>query len=1055
MNIMKRHFIFILLACAFLVPFIAYSQGQRVTVNGKVLDKTTGMTLPGVTVSSGVPLRPVGGTDGKGQFRVAVQDGATLVFSFIGFKQQRVKLSPGQTSVTVTLTEDNSQLEEVVVRGYVARSKQVSTGSSTVISNKDLQDNPVTNVDQLLQGKVAGLNVQVNTGAPGFRGSVQLRGLSTLSVSGNGSESFLQPTSPLYIIDGVPIDADKASDYGLQTQGPGISPTSLIPPEDIESIEILKDAQATSLYGSRGAYGVIIITTKRGNSETPRVRYTGNYYIQRPPQLRATIGGNAERHLKILQVMLNALSVDDLHKLAATPELADSLNAYYNNSTDWQGIFYQNAYNQTHNIAIDGGNPTFNYKTNLGYQNNTGIIKNTGFNRYSLNMNMEFRPNTKFRFFGSLFGAVGEQSKGDGSGLLQTGVAENGQASSLLPSPSFYLASSSVVSALQTKNSNNSRNLRANVEGRYEFIQGLALTANISYDYTSDTEDTFTPAAANSSFAQVYSFDGRSYTLYNRNNLSYSRTIGGDHNFFLNTFTEIYKQGKQQNITRQVRTPNDQLQGPVGYDAYNSRGGGVLTNYKDARIASIASAFSYDYKKKYVVDLSYRLDGTSSSGQEDPYSKNPAVGLRWNFWQEKWFQNSKWLNNGALRLSWGKNISPSGGLDDIYGVYDLQGTYNNNPVIGVDYDKIPNPNLKPTTTTQYNLGVDAGFFNSRLELTFDTYYKKVENMLFDRGLSTMTGFNKLKSNDVGLVDYGYELYIVGRPIRNGGKFDISLSANAAINRDVLTNLPKEFGGQTIKWDTDTRFQQHLAFRVGSNSLSNYMYINEGVYARDEDVPVNPVTGLRYRVGNEFFKAGDPIIKDLNGDYVLDENDYQITGNTQPLVTGGVSANIMYNKHWGLNIYASFTAKRTILNNALSDRLALMRDPFAKATAVPLNDLNVWRNPGDVAKYPNPFDYARYNNVQPFRKDQTLWAEDGSYFKLNNLTLSYMFDKKAIRRFGLYNLRIYFTTDNLFTISGYSGPNPENVTDLGRDNSDGYPVPRTYNLGINMELNTGK
>src|SRR5690606_7281411 len=212
---------------------------------------------------------PLSCTDGRGEFRVSVPNGSTLVFKFMGYIERRVTLKPGQTTVSVVMEEDQSALEEVVVRGFVSRSKQLSTGSSVTISGDEVKDVPVANVEQLLQGKVPGLNIQVNTGAPGFRGSTQIRGLSTLTVSGSGNESFLQPTSPLYVIDGVPLDADGASEFGFQQQGPGVSPLSMIPQEDIASIEILKDAQATSLYGSMAAYGVIIITTKRGNSEIP------------------------------------------------------------------------------------------------------------------------------------------------------------------------------------------------------------------------------------------------------------------------------------------------------------------------------------------------------------------------------------------------------------------------------------------------------------------------------------------------------------------------------------------------------------------------------------------------------------------------------------------------------------------------------------------------------------------------------------------------------------------------------------------------------------------
>jgi len=1048
---MKRNILFyVLLFVSIICCTETYSQEKFTIVNGTVVDKDTKEGVPGVSIILENTNKGLTQTNGNGKFAVNVPVGSTLLFKFLGYNTQKVKITT-QTNITVTISEDRKELDQVIIVAYQKRSKETTTGSSLSLNQKDLPAVPASNLEQLLQGRIPGVNIQSNTGAPGFRGSVQVRGLSSLSITGSGNDSFLQPTSPLYIIDGVPLDADKAAEYGFQSQGPGISPLSLIPVEDVEDIQFLKDAQATSMYGSRGAYGVIIITTKRGNSKVPRVRYSTNFFVKAPPKLRETLGGNSERQLKIQQILINARSIDDIRKIGDTPFLTDSLNAYFNNSTDWQNVFFQTTYNQSHNLALDGGDVKFNYKANLGYYSEKGVIKNTGFDRYNLNMNMEFKPNDKFRFFAAIAGSLGKQNKGNGAGLLQSGVAQNGQASSLLPPPSFYQASGGVLSALGTLNDNNARNLRTNVDARYEILPGLAISSALSYDYTSNTETTFTPAAANGQFSKLYDYVGRDFQLYNRNGITYSKTFGEKHSIFVNTFNEIYKQGSQAGITRQERTPNDQLQGPLGYDAFYSRGGGVLGNYRNATIASFAGSFSYDYEKKYVAEFSYRLDGTSSSGLENPYSKNPSIGLRWNFNKENWLSDMSWLSYGSLRLTWGQNIVPTGNLQSIYGIYNVNGNFNDNPTIGINYDMIPNPNLKPTTTSQYNFGVDLGLFKDKVSVVFDTYFKKVDNLLFDRNLSNSTGFGKLASNDLGIANYGTELMVTYRPVATKD-FDFSISINGAINRDVLLKLPAEYNGQYIRFD-GSAYAQHVVYRVGRNTLSNYLRINQGVYSRDSDVPVDPVTGKRYQANGQFFLGGDPILKDVNGDYILDGKDYEITGNSQPLITGGLTFTLRY-KNWGLSMFGTYTADRTVLNNALADRIALMRDPYALTSVVPLNDLDIWRGPGDVTKYPTPYDYRRFGQILPLRPDQTLWQESGSYFKLSNVQVSYTFDKKLLRRIGLYNLRVYASTDNLITFSKYSGPNPENVTPLGRDISTGYPVPRTYNIGLNLELNTG-
>ncbi|ULT28010.1 TonB-dependent receptor [Sphingobacterium sp. E70] len=292
---------------------------------------------------------------------------------------------------------------------------------------------------------------------------------------------------------------------------------------------------------------------------------------------------------------------------------------------------------------------------------------------------------------------------------------------------------------------------------------------------------------------------------------------------------------------------------------------------------------------------------------------------------------------------------PNSTLERVYGKYDITGGYNDKIGIGINYEQIPNPDLKPTTTSQYNLGLDMAFFNNRFELTYDTYYKKVDNILFEEKLSTSLGFDKVNSNSAAIANYGHELAVMYRPFTEG-RFTMSVGVNGAFNRDVLLKLPEHYGGQFVRWDYTNDLRQHIVFRVGTSTMSNYMLLNRGVYRTDADVPVDPVSGRRYRMANGTeFQAGDPIFADLDGNYILDENDYARTGNSQPLITGGLQLNLNYNHEtlgtFGLNVYGSYTAKRTILNNALAERLRLMNDPYGSQAVVPLDDINMWMKPG--------------------------------------------------------------------------------------------------------------
>jgi TonB-linked SusC/RagA family outer membrane protein len=964
-------------------------------------------------------------------------------------------VKPGRTKLNIRMTENTNKLDEAVIVGYQKTTRELTTGSATIVTRKEIQDIPTSNVESLLQGKVAGLNIQNNTGSPGGRGFVAIRGLSNISVKGNGNNAFLSPTSPLYVIDGVPVDPDANFSYGYQSAGPGVSPLSLIPPEDIQQIEVLKDAQATALYGSRGAYGVILVTTVRGSSPVPLVRYTANFWVNTPPKLRSVIGGNLERSIRVQDILKNG-TWEDIFKMSQTPFLADSLNPYYNNSTDWQGIFYQTTYNETHNVAVSGGDPKFNYKTNLGYYHENGVIRNTGFDRYSLDANTQYKPNPKLRVFSAFSASVGKRKLGSGNSLLQEGVSNSGKSSSLLPGPSFFASTASYLSAVGTQNDNKTLNLRASTDITYQILDGLSLATSISYSYASNTQDRFTPAAAHDDYSQIYGYDDRKFTLYNRNTITYFRSFNEAHNFTLNFFNEIYNKGFQAHVIQQDNTPNDQYQGPLAYEADSSLGGGVLDSYDRIHTASFAGFFSYNYKQKYVFNATYRLDGTSTSGFQNPYSKNPSLGFRWNFSKENLLKDSKWLSFGSLRGTWGQNIVPNGDLFDIYGTYVPRSTYDGNQRIGINFDQLPNPNLKPTTTTQYDLGFEGGFFDSRITVNFDAYYKSVKDLLRSKDIADITGFNKVNTNETSLVDYGYELTLGFHPLPPGPKLSWSVSINGAYNKDILTHLPDGVL-QLIQYDNG--YNQDVLYHVGRNSLSNYLYQTKGVFKTTANVPVDPATGLRYRTSNgQYFQGGDPDWQDVDHNYILNGDDRLPSGNTQPLVTGGIQSFLTYGD-FSFNFSASYTAVRSILNDALADRLSYVSDPFGNGTSsnpgpktiVNLQGLNYWTTPGQAAGFPNPYDYTRSGAVSPYRWDQTLFQEDGSYFKINTVTLAYMLDKDLTHRWGLNTIRFYLSCNNLLTISGYDGPNPENVSALGRDQSDGYPIPRTYNFGFNVEF----
>jgi len=1032
------------------------SAQQRIVVTGTVIDGSSKSkeTMPGVSITSGGSS--LGITDMNGKFRVTVAGNASLTFSYVGYESTTVKVN-NRTNISITLSTDSKTLQEVkVTAGYQTKSRALTTGAVVTISGKDIQGQPAGDVISLLQGKVAGLNIQNNTGAPGFRGSVTLRGISNINVSGSGNSSFLTPTSPLYVIDGVPVDDNTDYSYGFQQAGPGISPASQIPPEDIEDISVLKDAAATSLYGSRGAYGVILITTKRGNSKVPVIRYNGMAFMSTVPQLRSVIGGKGERLLRIDQILRYDTAYNHaIDLINSTPFLSDSLNAYYNNSTDWQSYFYRPTFNQTHTLNISGGDQQFNYKVALTAYDEKGVQENTGLSRYNLNMNMIYQPSRKFKLTGQLNNSIQKVQTGSGNGLQNAGVATGGSSSSLLPSPSLYSSVNSVLGALTTDNDNKILNTTANLNADYEILPNLKIGTALNYTGVSSTKDNFSPAALNSNQSQYYTYNDRSTTLYNRNQLTYVYSIkeGGEdaHNFNLFAFSELRASFFKADAILNDRGVNDQLRGPLTNmtDYLTSRGGTI--NYTDLRTVGFAGQFSYNYKQKYVLDLNYRIDGLSTNGPNAGYKKNPAVAFKWNFNKERFLENFSWLDYGDMRVSYGSNITPNGNIYQAYGKYYGGDRYNNSNTVITDLGYLPNLTLEPTKATTYNAGFDIGILNGKFSMSMDTYYKQNDNIFQEKALSSSNSFTTIGSTEISNVNYGWEFQATARPLSINSPFKLALTGTFAINREVLAALPD---GLREKIYTDAALGQDIYYRLGINSLSNYLYNTKGVYSTNAQVPVDPLTGLPYRVGTNaklnYFRAGDPVFTDLDGNYVLNEYDRVIAGNSQPQITGGFTSLLQY-KNWSLEINTSFTLKRDILNNSLAQQFASFGNPTALGNIVPLSEYSYWAAPGDIANYGNPLDFVRSSILNPFRFNQTMFQEDGSYFKLNAVKVYYNFNQNFTRKLGMNRVSINATATNLGFITRYSGPNPENVTALGRDYAGGYPISKQFALGLNIEF----
>ena len=1064
---MKKIYIVVLI-CMFPL-FAAVGYAQVVEITGHVYERIGNgkEPIPGVTVV----VRDGSGKKGRGAltgmdgaFKVNADKKSTLVFSYMGFRTVEMKVDKASKNMNVFMEESVNAMDETVVVAYQAQTRADVGAAVTVVKAKDLPPAPVSNVMELLQGGGAGLNVQQNNGAPGSIGTYTIRGISNISVEESGGDYILGSSAPLFVIDGIPQEDVGDYDANGLLAGSGVSPLSSLPFEDIEDITVLKDAAATAQYGSRGAYGVIVITTKRGHASKPEIDFSMDMKVNMPPRLRDVLVGRWERLSRIDQILQNDTSRwNGYYDVNENQALTDSLNPYYNNNMDWQGNFYRRTVNQTYNLAVRGGDSKFNYKINGNYYSENGIIQNTDFNRYGLRTNMGYSPTDKFNMYVSVNATLGITGSGSGNALQQKGVASGASASSLLPPPSMYSASNAALGAMMVEQNTTSVSYDASMSMTYRLPWNISWNLVAGYTYNNTENEKFTPGILNNNMAQLYGLSKYSDRLYGRTSLSYYGEYG-ILKYGLTVTGEISSNRSNGNEVTQTGLPNDHLWGPIG--AYSSTGSAYTSSEDNTVSFNIAPSIGFKNlsggKDKYVITPTIRPEANSAYGRGVKWQVNPGVSLRWNFDEEKFFKklNWYWVDYGAIRASWGRVVKYAASKYDVWGTYLLgEDTYNGATVIPIDFANMPNNNIDPITTTQWNVGFDFGLWNNRLTFQGDWYYKQVDNQLSSIEEPDHNAFDKVPTTEVSLVNHGLELGFVVRPFRPKSNWSMDWMVNFAINKDIMTKLPDE-ARQIINSNAQ------VVNKLGINTMSNYLYIYKGVYATDEDVPVDPATGRRLRVGgnnisadnpNAYFKAGDPIWVDLNGDYIIDEKDKAIVGNSQPRVNGGMSINLRY-KSLSLFTSFSFLLRRDIINKVLADNFKSFNNPNVSgdglqgsAALAPIGAYDFWTPTNVHADYPNPYDYQHSSVIDPFRADQTLFMEDGSYFKINAITLSYSLPKKWTDYIRIRYASIRMSLTNIYTFSKYSGINPENVNSLGWDTSGGYPNARTFSMGLSIGL----
>jgi TonB-linked SusC/RagA family outer membrane protein len=1002
-----------------------------VTIRGRVTDEN-GEAIPGVTVSvSGTTIGTA--TDLNGDYSLTVPEGSTLVFSFIGFVSQSVAIGD-QSVIDVTLVEEISSLDEVVVVGYGSVKKSDLTGSVSSIKTDDIQQTPITSIDQGLVGRAAGVMVTQTSGMPGAVASIRIRGSSSLQ---GGNE-------PLYVIDGFPVY--NGSGFGNTGGRARMSGLSTINPADIESIEILKDASATAIYGARAANGVVLITTKSGKEGRDQITFDAYYGSQ-----------SAVRQIDVM----NALQYAELVNEAYTN---DGLAPVYGNEkmaelqanpkgTDWQDEIFQVAPIQNYQLSFAGGDNKTNYSISGNYFNQKGVIRSSDFKRYSGRVNISrnimdnFKVGTSLNVSRTNANAVRTDAGGN-QGVVSAAmkfnpvlpVYRNEALGEYTPvnSPGIIYANP-VATADEQIRENTMLRLLGNIYGEWEFIPDLTAKVSFGTDLVNTKFDTFVPSnifesggVANASISS-----GFTTNWLNENTLSWFKQISPGH-----AISVLGGITFQQNINEGLTASSQDYVNNVLKE--NALGAGAVYNQPSSSrtewsIVSYLGRINYNINEKYLFSFNSRVDGSSRFGANYKHAFFPSGAVAWRLVEEDFVRNMDLFSNLKMRLSYGVT-----GNQEI-GLYNSLPTLTNNTytlgrslVTGFYPNKIPNPDLRWEKTSQFDVGLDFGFWDERLRFTTDYYYKETTDLIYDVAVPFVSGFGSSLQNIGSVQNEGVELSIES-DILSKGDFSWTSAFNISFNKNKVIEL----GGEDYKdvGGGDGHLKTGSVHRliVGEPIGLFYGYVFDGIFQNSTELDAGPLSPTNWVGGRRYKDLGGP-----NGepDGVVNATyDRTVIGDPNPDFFGGFTNTFFY-KGIELNLFMQYSYGNDIFNyNAMELELP------SGGQNVYADLVNRWtpENPSD--RYPK----ATTNRSAVF---SDAYMEDGSYLKVKTLTVAYTFPNLNSQRIG--GLKLYLTAQNLLTFTEYSGYDPEvsyrgaTNLELGED-FGGYPQARTFMAGVKMNI----
>ncbi|MGF7232063.1 SusC/RagA family TonB-linked outer membrane protein [Arachidicoccus sp.] len=1051
----------LVIACVILFssPLFAQKSTQGKEITGQVLNEQQ-QPLEKASVKEKGNQKNGTTTDDKGHFQLHLIDPkADIIISYVGYVDAVINSQKNSDNLTIVMQRDEKDSSDaVIVIGYQNVTRKKNTAAISSISGKEIQDLPAASFDQLLQGRLSGVNVQNYSGEPGVAPTVSVRGNSKISTT---YDQFNVISSPLYVIDGVPQPTES---YSSGDVGTGTNYLGGVNPNDIESIDVLKDASAAAIYGSRAANGVILITTKKGQSGKPRVNVDGYIGITQKPELRNVDLGTTERRLK-MQLLSAQLTYNQKQQLPYM--LTDSLNPAFNANTDYQSMFYQTGIINNVDLGMTGGGENSTYRFSANYYDEDGIIKATGFKRYTMRLNlMSHALKGKVSLNPLIVFSRMDRSRGNGSTGQPISLAAGSMPSSL-----FNLSQDKkdyILGAYNNaldKNSNTQFTFNMNIG--VNFSDHFKLTSLSAYLYNTSRRDW-------SRTNELNNGNGSSSSAYadNESNISTSNYLTYTNSFGKHNINLIAGQDIQYDLWQPISAygyggVSDAIQVVNGY---NQDKISTSSDYQSYGILSYYSRLSYDFSGKYLLAASIRADGSSRFGSNNKWGTFPSISVGWLLSEEGFIKNNlPTITLLKLRASVGTTGSLPSSNYLQYNLYNINAAGYEGNASATSYNGItsitPNfangaaqPNLSWERSTQWNLGLDIETGHGKYSGSIDVFNKENKRQLFSINLPVNSGYQTALTNAIGVRNYGVDFTLSANPLSSNSPIQWYSRINLSYSKSAIMNLPN--GGRDLVMAYD-RFNKSHILSVGSPVNAFYLYKTLGVFSTDADVPINPLNGAKLSVGTGPFLAGEFYLADLDGDYQIDPFNDGINpdklpiGDPNPRFTGGWTNNLTW-KNFTVGLFFTFIFGRDVLDLYKADLFNTFAGLGTGAVgglaqyALPaFENINIWRKPGDVAQYAK-LDLGTYRYY--YRSDQTFFLTSGDYLRLKSLSLSYNIPATILKKWDLTKFRLFAVVDNPARWQKSKDlPDAENVNAYGEYDGNGYPIPSKFTFGLEVNF----